>query len=893
MDPNSRILFTKFVAPRISTRKIDRIKLESRIREFRDKKLLVICAGPGFGKTTLLVQWRRELLSSGGIVAWVSLDQGDDCPRQLLLTLAEAFKRCDAGSAGYELGDLSSELTVEALINGIGRVRRDLVLMLDNFQKLQSAAAIRTIQALLDASLSNLRVVVASRGDPLLPRGRLRASGKLVELDSGDLSFSMDELQMLLRSRLRGAVDMDLATEIHDLTRGWPIGVELVVQAINDGYRQMRLRDGMAPLDEAINDYLTEDVLTDVPATLFAFMQKLAVLHRFDGALAEFLFGTGAAVQLESIDRSNLFILPKEHGQGRTWYRFHPMIRSFLYKKLLQHRVDPEEIRGRAATWFAEQGFMDDAIGLAMEQQDLGSAVEFIANSDNVLSAVNWSLKFSRWAASAPDERFERQPRLLLAASWACAIIGLSAEAEVWLEKLARSRLAAECESQMVLIKAMIAMLRDDQTHAYTLLQSVSGALPESVALNQLRMGMMAACLSFQGFHKEARKVFIGLSETLETDRASEPTLMAMGMVSAGWLQAGDVRRAARITAEVLAKAELRHGRASISASLCAAVRALALYELDQLDAAEFVLANRMPMVPHLGPNVGIYASLAHARLIALRQSVNHAVEYLAKAEHDFRGRGIFRGVSYMVAEQLRLALSIGDWRHAEQHQLVLDELAMHHLGKTPRETDIGMNACIGSARLALADHRPESALMMLSRTRVDASRLQREAVLVLIDVLEALALADQQRHVEAIARLELAVAAGYRLGLTRTFLDEGEKLASLLRFLEPRADFAFQAYLDHLRFGKVPDAPPVPAETSVQPTFGEGGALPELTRRERQIVELLQQNMPDKRIALALNISVNTVKWNLRRIFAKLGVTGRYELIMLTRSWEGKDRTP
>ncbi|NUU38227.1 helix-turn-helix transcriptional regulator [Pseudomonas sp. C2B4] len=199
--------------------------------------------------------------------------------------------------------------------------------------------------------------------------------------------------------------------------------------------------------------------------------------------------------------------------------------------------------------------------------------------------------------------------------------------------------------------------------------------------------------------------------------------------------------------------------------------------------------------------------------------------------------------------------------------------------------------AAFSKARLALARQQPEAALQALDIVERHASELGRGQWRVKVELLRAFALAELERNAEAREYLHSAVASGYRLGLVRTFLDEGEAFQSLLPQLDLADDGVLGDYYRKL-VQDLPEAPPIEADKKPSALIETAREQTSLTRREQDIVDLLEQSMSNKRIALTLNLSLQTVKWNLKNIFFKFGVSSRYDAIVVARKRRDGEHT-
>jgi LuxR family maltose regulon positive regulatory protein len=389
------------------------------------------------------------------------------------------------------------------------------------------------------------------------------------------------------------------------------------------------------------------------------------------------------------------------------------------------------------------------------------------------------------------------------------------------------------------------------------------------------------------GRHAEARSAYNASIAQIGQADNSESAFICRSMFGLIAFYEGKVLEAERYYSGILVQAEEHHRRRSISASTIAAVLAEVLYELDRIDDARETLANRLNVLHYSAPQCMYSAAQTYARLQALQESPQDALDFLVVKETRFRDLGLCHGVAIMLAEQVALVLATGDFRHADSLQGSLDELARQPRASRYLEDVIQAIAALSRARLALARRDPQLALSALDAVQDIASAMNRGALLVCADILKAIALAELKRAEKWRSSLKSAVASGYRLGLMRTFLDEGESLRVLLEELNCDDVAALAHYKGQLlaRFAPaVRQAPSkraqaVPSHEDTQP----------LTNREQEILALLEQSMSNKRIALALNISVQTVKWNLKNIFIKLGVSSRYEAMLIARKRAGQ----
>ncbi|WP_458763734.1 LuxR C-terminal-related transcriptional regulator [Cupriavidus basilensis] len=882
---------TKLAPPRLGSRSIPREDLLASLHDARQRKLVLITAGAGYGKTTLMAQWRQKLIGEGASVAWLALGPEDEAPEAFCACLGAVLPPAPLAPGAPALWPEDALAAPERLaasyIQALATAREEFYLMIDEADRISHPASLALLQAILDARLPHLHVVAASRKAPPLLLGRLRAVGELGEVGCADLAFSFPETLAFLKAHLDARVGLDAATRLHALSAGWPIGLQLMSASLKAGQRHPARAPTQMPAADSLHAYWSEDVVAGLPGELLAFMQGLSVLPRFNAALAGFVTGSGqAAALIDAIDARGLFLLPAQAQGDGQWFRFHPMFAAFLRQRLAGSQEDVAGLHRRATEWFVRQGCFAEAIPHALQSEDFDAVASLVARSMPALPSVSQLRDFRQWIEVVPPARLASYPRLLLLAAWASAVTARPAQADDWMTTLEAARPGARASRHGRLVRAVIAMQRDDVAQLDAILATLANIPLGLPPLEHIRLGLTVRCLSVRGCHAQVRDLLASPAARAMRAGTGELALMARATAASAMLLEGNALQAEPLARDALAEAERHHGHRSVSACYCAAAAAAVLYERDQTGAARQALADRLDMLRLSSPDVVLRAALCHTRLQVLGNQTHEAMAWLSEIETHFRIRGIERGVAHLVSERQRIVLRGGDWRYAQSLQATLDDLAPGGAGNgnEGRPSEIVAVAAISRARLALAMNEPQGALLALEGARATATAFGREGLIVTADLLQALALEALGRRGEALACMESAFATAYRLGLARTLLDEGEGVRALLGCLARRKDGAQDGYLARLQ--GMPAAAPAPIRDRVAVAAPAQGSveLSGLTRREKEILGLLEQSMSNKRIALALNISELTVKWNLRQIFAKLGVSRRYDAILAAR---------
>lgn len=321
------LLATKLHVPVARPGFVRRPRLAVRLDEGLARRLILVCAPAGFGKTALLADWAR---SGGHPVAWLSLDAADNDPARFWRHAVAALDRARPG-IGERVGPLlgppapsSFEALMTALINELAAQPTDheVVLVLDDYHLIDAQPVHTPLAFLLEHLPPGLHMVLASRADPPLALARLRADGQLTELRADDLRFSADEAGSMLREAMGDDLPVEAVAALAARTEGWVAGLQLAGLSLR-GQHDVDVAGFVASFGadhRYVLDYLTEEVLDRQDEELRSFLLETSVLERLSGELCDAVTGrTGSQAMLERVERANLFLLPLDEVRG--WWR--------------------------------------------------------------------------------------------------------------------------------------------------------------------------------------------------------------------------------------------------------------------------------------------------------------------------------------------------------------------------------------------------------------------------------------------------------------------------------------------------------------------------------------------------------------------------------------------
>lgn len=411
------LVVTKLDPPAAREQTVVRERLFERLQPGPGVKLIVVAAPAGSGKTTLLGMWRRAQRDARH-VAWLSLEQEDNDPVVLWAHVLEALRRACPGldntfsPESLEPSRIADHMLPE-LVNELSD-QSDVVLILDDFDRISSGAARDTIAWLVEHAPSTFRLVLASRNEPGLPLGTLRARGELLEVRADDLRFTVDETEELLNERLELGLARTDIEPLVERTEGWPAGIYLAALSLGGVEDRGAFAREFGGANRHVVDFLVDEVLDAHSPELRTLMLRSSILERMSGPLCDAVLAQdGSREQLVALSRSNLFLVPMD-GQNE-WFRFHRLFAQLLRVEL-EHR-EPElvpTLHRRAYAWHRDHGRPEQAISHALDAGLLDDAADLIATTWSDLAAAGRHALVAGWLERFPPEDVRESPRLLL-----------------------------------------------------------------------------------------------------------------------------------------------------------------------------------------------------------------------------------------------------------------------------------------------------------------------------------------------------------------------------------------------------------------------------------------------------------------------------------------------
>jgi len=869
-------LLLKISPPRVPRDLVSRARLLSTETAIRNLPAILVQAPAGFGKTSLLAQWRLEHLAHGAVVAWLSAQPQDE-PQRLAQGLALSVRRGAGRSTfGHTLLEAVGPGGLEGITVWLAELAQsalDVVLIVDEAERLPTASR-EALAYLLRNAPPNLRVIVAARPDVHLDIDDLVAYGQCVVIGPSSLQFRLDETMQLVRSRLGSRVDNDTAARLHQVTEGWPLGLQLALTLIARGVDARADVAGMEAIGGELHDHFVKLLLAHLDPGDSEFLVRISILDHLHPELCSAVTEYADATErLARLSRDTPVFAASERGD---WLRMHTLARDVLRKLFLALTpAQQSHAHSRAAAWLAEHGLLEYAARHALTAGERQKAYELAERSlyESIMRHGRQGAVLD-WLAELPAAELDRRPRLLLAAAWTLAVSERHEEAERLVERiLAQPEVPEELRCECALILGGAAVFADDPDRFAALHDPWADTVPlHDPMLLQVHANRRAYRALLEGEPALAR---------LREQQAPRGDFgRGVGytqrwgefIIGLSYIWEGQVQLADNLLRPAVASADAELGRRNRFTCTLAALLAAAAWECDLPHDATALLADRLDILERSGlPESLLLAYRTMARMAAAEGAEHRALELLEAMDAVGAARRLPRLRIASLAEQVRM--HAGRYRSQSCRELCerIDLLCREEgEGKGPfwrRYVDVLRELAQGYAAIAAKDWR--RALVPLARADDMARALKQGRLRIELLGLHAFAL--DQCGEESHGRLREAVDLADAFGLRRVFADAHPDLGNWVR----------NVAADGTR-GEAPVPAPIAKAPEVPRPVTSYGMV--LTPKEREVMDLLARNLSNKEIGRAMQVGETTVKWHVKNLFVKLDAGTRKQAVLRAR---------
>lgn len=848
-------------------------------REIPRVKLITISAPAGYGKTTLLAEWA---LASDLRIAWLAVGKEDNDLERFFRYLLKGWENAQPSIGESRLGVLlegmspDSEAVLTAFINAAYRLSEHIVFVLDDYHLIEEESIHQALAFLLDHLPEKAHFVFAGRAEPPLPLARYRARQELLELRAEDLQFSLEETTSFFNQLMGLDLDQDQVASLQSQLEGWIAGMQLAALTLQ--------RDPKATAKLAVHgkhrfiaDYLSEEVLSALPAATQEFLLQTSILERLNGSLCDAVTQrNGGREMLQRLEEEHLFLVPLDNN--RQWFRYQRLFADFLRSEFTRrHPKGVAKLHRRAAAWYAAHDLSDDAFHHAVEGGDIEQTIR-IGERHIVVKLMRGEVKtVARWIASIPAEWNTSHPlfgiaRVGLLFAQGSFEAGIKLLGEIELELAGHeSGDASRLLGRTTTLRCVMACMQNDLASAENHARNAFEYLTKDDVVYRASVYLpLGDAYRQQGRWQEARESYQAALALVEV----EPLLRfesthVFGALADLALRQGHLREAAASWKKALAAIQAPESWGSIPLPLSGWVHIRMgeiYYEWNELAKARNHLSRGLERA-ELGGDVRAMLAgyLLSCRMRLIEGQVETAATYLEQArplvEHaqfpDWTARfQRFQLDLWLAGDRLRTAVI---WADEMLRSGELEERPESEPAKLAIARMLIMKGDAASLRQAQAG---------LNELFEAAEGEGRTGIQIEASALQALADWQSGERPGAMAALERALRLAEPEGYVRLFADLGMSMGRVLQ--EARSRGVMPDYVNLLLTAF--------ASGASLPGAFEGGLPEPLTPRELEVLELIMAGLTNREIAEKLVISAETVKKHTGNIYSKLGVSNRTE---------------
>ena len=879
---NNPLLHNKLMPPRLNSNVIRREDLLSRLDQGLSRKLTIVTAPTGFGKTTLVSMWIASRPFSS---AWVTLDQNDNDATRFWTYVVSALRTLDSSIGKTTLSTLmasqptSFQTLLTPLINDLARLNQVSVLVLEDFHFITSKEIMDGVSFLIQHLPVSLHLILIARNEPSLSLPLLRVRDEMMEIVAADLRFDPKETETFLQTAAQINLSPSAINQLLQKTEGWVAGLRLIVLSLHkrgNAAEVENLINSFSGRDRYVADYLIEEVFKSQPETIQTFLLKTCFFNRLTESLCDAITETNhSAAILEQLERDNLFLVQLERRRDQTWYRYNPMFAESIQHLARQQlgEAGVQALFEKASRWYEYHGLFDEAVETALTAKLFERAIMLIEKFIEIhdLSEMN---TLGRWLENIPQQLILLHPKICF--TYAQVILYstdrfapatairiepfLGAAESAWRTEEDHGRLG-----QLLSFRGNVYWWQSDFQKAFEFAHQSLKELPEH---DVFWRGNSLLIISYEALNagriRDAQDHVLEARALLGAAQNIFGVLAALQILSEIFYWQGELEQAEQLNQQILTDAV---GDASMLDDQGIASLSLAdiAYERNDLEQAE-QLARRALELGQQRANemLQVQATIQLAHIHSAKHDLPRARELLKTLEGKIQNTALLREIQNVQALFSIRANDISGLEWWVKVVSVANQTILHLKKESEAFT---------LAHLQIAQGKIEDAIKLLKFWHEDAVQNGRVRSQVEVLCLEALAYYANSNLSKATPLLNDALTIGQAKGFRRLFLDEGMHMAALLQAtlssLPNRTLSLFATTLLHSF------SPEVTSHlTASSSTF----QIEPLSQQEVRVLRLLVAGLSNAAVAQELVVSTNTIKTHVKSIYRKLNVNSREE---------------
>ncbi|MDP8176895.1 HTH-type transcriptional regulator MalT [Pasteurella skyensis] len=891
MQSLAKLIPTKLISSKQnktqSNHNIERTLLLAELDKVHSYPLTLIIAPAGYGKTTLISQWKDRQSHTG----WYALDKSDNKAEQFSRYFTAALVQAcgmDTENLTYQndLIDYFSQLLVK-----LNHIEVNFSLIIDDYHHIENSEIHDALRFWLKNQPSTMNLIILSRLTPPLSITNLRIHEQLLEINMNQLAFTHKEAGQFFELKLKGSFSQDAIFTLCEQVEGWATGLQLISFILKQNTNLIKTPQKLfAKLNQHhIADYLNEEIFHYIDPELKQFMQRCAILHSMNEGLAIAITqDKNSAKKLDELEKQGLFIQRIDSNDGDIWWKFHPILSSYLTQSCRLELPDEwQKLNQCAAIEWLKLGFCQEAIYHAQQVTDTQVLYK-------ILQQHGWSL-FHQGQLKLledslnhlPAELMWQDPTLVLLKAWVVQSQHRYQEVSGILQKFnTNSPLAEHYQGKFDALRGQVALNEGDDELAYKLASNALLTIPQE--FSYARIVAISVIAEAQHCHGNLKDAMAQMKQ-VEKMALSQHTyhhwlwskLQQAEILSAqGFLQSAyDVLKETTSQAETFHQIPMHEFLLRLKGQI--------QWEWHNLEQAETMANAGIDILEKEDEKLQCLALLAKISLV--RGDLNNAKRLIEQCQHSIKHLPVHKDWTSTLDEIQVLYAQMTDDHSQLDSWLVkttLPSRASNHF--TQRQSR-------NIARAYLLQNKPEQALNILNTILHTAEHLKLTSDIQRALILRNLVFVHQNKKELAQKDLIRALEMSQQTNFISAFVIEGDVMAQQIRqllqmnildeFSTPKTQFILRSINQHNRHKfahfdqqfvqKLLENPQVPELLKISP----------LTAREWQVLGLIYSGYSNEQISQELVVAITTIKTHIRNLYQKIGVTNRSEAIEYTKN--------
>lgn len=876
------LLPTKLTPPQLRSGYVHRQRLIDLFHEnfLPHRKLALVSAPAGYGKTTLVIDW---LHNQPHPFAWISLDNSENDPVSFLAYFAQAFKTlapaCSSAIEGIlQLPQLPPmEVIAGLLVKELSVFQQPMILILDDYHVIQNPAIHQLVHLLIAHTPETVHLVMTTREDPPLALPRLRVRDQLTEIRARDLRFSLEEAADFFQTSLSIPLKPEWIESLDQRTEGWAAGLQLAALSLANCPNIESFIASFSGSHRYLIDYLIDEVLLTLPAATLAFLKQTCVLKRFNASLCDFLTGqSNAAAMLHTLEQSNLFIIALD--EERAWYRYHPLFADFLISET--EALERQRLHARAAQWYELQADLPSAIDHTLAATDYVSTLSLINRLAPELFRQGRIASLMHWIDQIPESHIQSNTQTSIYRAWAWFLTGQSGRARTAIQQLslAENPLSTTEQGSLMALQALLADFSHDENTLVLARNALDHLGQEASFFRFSALFPLGHALHQIGDTELSNQVF---RETISlAEETSQPFMKLLAILNLAYNlnEQGQRPQAAALCQNWQDFFQEGANTPLLIAELLQTPLGIFHYEGGDLQKAAPLLEKGIGVCEQLGLGAVLGGDGEHT-LALIRFFLGDQEGALASLQNAIRLSSHLPRVHFL-ARNVHCFLLMKAGRLTEAALWIESPDFLKAQLPSPN----GELRLLNQARYFLLTHQFEPAQALLNELQEFLESHQRGRRLISCLILQSELQAQIDNSAQANEALLSAVHLAAKGGYISPFLEDfSADLLFRLQHLQSANPEWIAAILQTLSDTGLAGAPADVSAVEVAASLtaeGEVEVFESLSEREVEILQLIARGLSNQQIADRLYISVGTVKWHANHIFNKLGVKNRIQAV-------------